>query len=34
VLDPGGDLFAAPVPDGAAVLNGAGECTGLLAMQE
>ena len=34
VLDPGGDLFAAPVPAGAAVLNGAGECTGLLAMRE
>ena len=34
VLDPGGDLFTAPVPAGAAVLNGAGECTGLLAMAE
>jgi D-aminopeptidase len=34
VLDPGGDLFAAPVPAGAAVLNGAGECTGLLTMRE
>jgi D-aminopeptidase len=34
VLDPGGDLFASPVPAGAAVLNGAGECTGLLAAQE
>jgi D-aminopeptidase len=34
VLDPGGDLFAFPVPAGAAVLNGAGECTGLLAAQE
>jgi D-aminopeptidase len=34
VLDPGGDLFAAPVPAGGAVLNGAGECTGLLAAQE
>ncbi len=34
VLDPGGDLFACPVPAGAAVLNGAGECTGLLAAQE
>jgi D-aminopeptidase len=34
VLDPGGDLFAAPVPAGAAVLNGAGECTGLLAARE
>lgn len=34
VLDPGGDLFTAPVPAGAAVLNGAGECTGLLTAQE
>jgi len=34
VLDPGGDLFASPVPAGAAVLNGAGECTGLLTAQE
>ncbi len=34
VLDPGGDLFTFPVPAGAAVLNGAGECTGLLAAQE
>jgi D-aminopeptidase len=34
VLDPGGDLFAAPVPAGAAVLNGAGECTGLLTIRE
>jgi D-aminopeptidase len=34
VLDPGGDLFAFPVPAGAAVLNGAGECTGLLAAEE
>jgi D-aminopeptidase len=34
VLDPGGDLFASPVPAGGAVLNGAGECTGLLAAQE
>ena len=34
VLDPGGDLFAAPVPAGGAVLNGAGECTGLLAVRE
>jgi D-aminopeptidase len=34
VLDPGGDLFAAPVPAGAGVLNGAGECTGLLAIRE
>ncbi len=34
VLDPGGDLFTAPVPAGAAVLNGAGECTGMLAIRE
>jgi D-aminopeptidase len=34
VLDPGGDLFASPVPAGAAVLNGAGECTGLTAVRE
>jgi D-aminopeptidase len=34
VLDPGGDLFTAPVPAGAAVLNGAGECTGLLTISE
>jgi len=34
VLDPGGDLFASPVPAGGAVLNGAGECTGLLTAQE
>jgi D-aminopeptidase len=34
VLDPGGDMFAAPVPAGAAVLNGAGECTGLIAVRE
>jgi D-aminopeptidase len=34
VLDPGGDLFSSPVPAGAAVLNGAGECTGLVAVRE
>jgi D-aminopeptidase len=34
VIDPGGDLFGSPVPAGGAVLNGAGECTGLLAVQE
>jgi D-aminopeptidase len=34
VLDPGGDLFSSPVPAGAAVLNGAGECTGMLAARE
>ncbi len=31
---PGGDLFRFPVPAGGAVLNGAGECTGMLAAQE
>jgi D-aminopeptidase len=34
VIDPGGDLFRFPVPAGGAVLNGAGECTGLLAARE
>jgi D-aminopeptidase len=34
VLDPGGDLFSSPVPAGGAVLNGAGECTGLTAIRE
>jgi D-aminopeptidase len=34
VIDPGGDLFRYPVPAGGAVLNGAGECTGMLAAQE
>jgi D-aminopeptidase len=34
VIDPGGSLFAEPVPFGAAVLNGAGECTGLLEAEE
>jgi D-aminopeptidase len=34
VLDPGGDLFVSPVPAGGAVLNGAGECTGLTAVGE
>ena len=34
VLDPGGNLFRAPVPAGGAVLNGAGECTGFLAAAE
>ncbi|HEY7432288.1 MAG TPA: P1 family peptidase [Streptosporangiaceae bacterium] len=34
VLDPGGDLFSSPVPAGGAVLNGAGECTGMLTMRE
>ena len=34
VLDPGGNCFRSPVPAGGAVLNGAGECTGFLSMQE
>jgi D-aminopeptidase len=34
VLDPGGDLFRSPVPAGGAVLNGAGECTGMMAVRE
>ena len=34
VLHPGGDLFSSPVPAGGAVLNGAGECTGLTAVRE
>ncbi|ETK35274.1 aminopeptidase [Microbispora sp. ATCC PTA-5024] len=34
VVDPGGDLFASPVPMGGAVLNGAGECTGFIAGRE
>jgi len=34
VLDPGGNLFTHPVPAGGAVLNGAGECTGFLSVQE
>jgi D-aminopeptidase len=34
VIDPGGNLFREPVPAGGAVLNGAGECTGLLAALE
>jgi D-aminopeptidase len=34
VIDPGGNLFRAPVPAGGAVLNGAGECTGFLATAE
>src|SRR5258705_7631502 len=31
VIDPGGDLFRAPLPAGGAVLHGAGEGTGPLA---
>jgi D-aminopeptidase len=34
VVDPGGNLFRAPIPAGGAVLNGAGECTGLTATLE
>jgi D-aminopeptidase len=34
VVDPGGNLFRAPVPAGGAVLNGAGECTGMLQVHE
>lgn len=34
VLDPGGNLFRSPVPAGGAVLNGAGECTGMLQVRE
>jgi D-aminopeptidase len=34
VIDPGGNMFRAPVPAGGAVLNGAGECTGFLSMAE
>jgi D-aminopeptidase len=34
VIDPGGNLFASPVPAGGAVLNGAGECTGFLSAAE
>jgi D-aminopeptidase len=34
VIDPGGNLFRSPAPAGGAVLNGAGECTGFVALQE
>jgi len=34
VIDPGGNLFRTPIPAGGAVLNGAGECTGLLTALE
>ena len=34
VIDLGGNMFASPVPAGGAVLNGAGECTGFVAMAE
>jgi len=34
VIDPGGDVWASPVPAGVAVLNGAGELTGSLQIRE
>ena len=34
VIDPGGNLFRSPVKAGGAVLNGAGECTGFVALSE
>ncbi|MBA2389790.1 MAG: P1 family peptidase [Geodermatophilaceae bacterium] len=34
VIDLGGDAWAAPIPAGGAVLNGAGECTGFLTVRE
>jgi D-aminopeptidase len=34
VVDPGGNLFRSPVPAGGAILNGAGECTGFIAIGE
>lgn len=34
VIDPGGNAFLNPIPAGGAVLNGAGECTGFLSVQE
>ena len=34
VVDPGGDVWASPVPAGLAVLNGAGELTGSLQIRE
>jgi D-aminopeptidase len=34
VIDPGGNMFRSPVPAGAAMLNGAGECTGFLTATE
>jgi D-aminopeptidase len=34
VLDLGGNSFQSPVPAGAAVLNGNGECTGMMFMRE
>jgi D-aminopeptidase len=34
VIDLGGNAFASPVPAGAAILNGNGECTGLMSVLE
>ncbi|MEI2619652.1 MAG: P1 family peptidase [Candidatus Nanopelagicales bacterium] len=34
VVDPGGDVWASPIPAGIAVLNGAGELTGSLQIRE
>ncbi len=34
VVDPGGNVFRSPVVAGGAVLNGAGECTGFIAISE
>jgi D-aminopeptidase len=34
VLDLGGNAFQSPVPAGAAILNGNGECTGMMFMRE
>ncbi|MFN8126586.1 MAG: P1 family peptidase [Candidatus Nanopelagicales bacterium] len=34
VVDPGGDIWASPVPAGVAVLNGAGELTGSLQIRD
>src|SRR5262245_40947892 len=34
VVDPGGRLFREPIPAGVAVLNGAGECTGFVTIEE
>jgi D-aminopeptidase len=34
VVDPGGNLYRSPAPAGAAILNGAGECTGFIQISE
>jgi D-aminopeptidase len=34
VVDPGGNMLRSPIPAGGAVLNGAGECTGFIAIGE